>query len=85
MAGVDLNTVRELLGHKTIAMTLRYAHLAPEHTTAAVESLVKGGGRRPKAACRGVLAENPMRTPVKFSRAHAFQACAIDHSAISPI
>jgi site-specific recombinase XerD len=50
MAGVDLNTVRELLGHKSIAMTLRYAHLAPEHKAAAVESLVKSGGRRPKAA-----------------------------------
>jgi site-specific recombinase XerD len=39
MAGVDLNTVRELLGHKSIAMTLRYAHLAPEHKAAAVETL----------------------------------------------
>jgi integrase len=40
MAGVDLNTVRELLGHTTIAMTLRYAHLAPEHKAAAVERLI---------------------------------------------
>ena len=31
MAGVDLRTVQELMGHKTIAMTVRYSHLAPSH------------------------------------------------------
>lgn len=40
MAGVDLNTVRELLGHADITTTLRYAHLAPEHKAQAVERLV---------------------------------------------
>ena len=39
MAGVDLRTVQELLGNKVIAMTVRYAHLAPKHTLAAVERL----------------------------------------------
>lgn len=39
MSGVDLNTVRELLGHKDIAMTLRYSHLAPRHKQHAVDIL----------------------------------------------
>ncbi|MBQ7263082.1 MAG: site-specific integrase [Synergistaceae bacterium] len=39
MAGVDLNTVRELLGHAGMGMTIRYAHLAPEAKLRAVETL----------------------------------------------
>jgi integrase len=45
MAGVDLRTVAELMGHKTIQMTMRYAHLAPAHNLAAVERLIPGAGR----------------------------------------
>lgn len=41
MASVDLNTVRELLGHSDMSMTLRYAHLAPEHKAEAVARLMK--------------------------------------------
>jgi len=40
MAGVDLKTVQELMGHKSIAMTARYSHLAPSHKLAALEKLV---------------------------------------------
>ena len=39
MNGVDLNTVRELLRHKSLKMTLRYAHLSPGFKQAAIERL----------------------------------------------
>ena len=41
MAGVDLTTVRELMGHKDIRMTLRYSHLSPDHKKRGVDMLCK--------------------------------------------
>ena len=41
MAGVDLRTVQELMGPKTITMTLRYSHLLPTHQREAVQRLTK--------------------------------------------
>ena len=38
-AGVPLTEVRDLLGHSTVIMTERYAHLAPENVRAAVGQL----------------------------------------------
>mgnify|MGYP005845774599 CR=1 FL=1 len=40
--GVPLLTNKELMGHKTIAMTQRYAHLSPGHLREAVEGLCRG-------------------------------------------
>ncbi len=38
-AGVDLYTVKELLGHSEITMTERYSHLAPDNLRLAVEKV----------------------------------------------
>jgi site-specific recombinase XerD len=46
MAGVGLKTVQTLAGHKTISMTARYSHLAPNSLHAAVESLLKKKGQK---------------------------------------
>jgi site-specific recombinase XerD len=42
MAGVNLKAVQTLMGHRTITMTMRYSHLAPDHLTAAVATLASG-------------------------------------------
>lgn len=41
MAGANLTTIKELLGHRSITMTLRYAHLSKDHRAAAVRLLDK--------------------------------------------
>jgi integrase len=37
--GVDIVTVKELLGHETIKMTMRYSHPTPEYKREAVQVL----------------------------------------------
>ncbi len=46
MAGVGLRGIQDALGHKGIAMTVRYSHLSPEYLLDVVERLVP----RPAAA-----------------------------------
>jgi hypothetical protein len=47
MAGIDIRTVQELMGHKDIKMTVRYSHLAPKYTLAAVQRLSGGFSEAP--------------------------------------
>jgi len=42
MAAVDVRTIQELMGHATLTMTLRYAHLSPAHKLDAVRRLERG-------------------------------------------
>jgi site-specific recombinase XerC len=37
MAGVPLVTVKDILGHRDIQTTMKYAHLSPDHIKAAIE------------------------------------------------
>jgi integrase len=46
MAGAPLKSVQELLGHATIEMTMRYAHLSPEARQEAVRLLDTPRGHR---------------------------------------
>jgi len=39
MAGVDLTTLKELMGHSNISTTMRYIHPTPEHKRQAVQNL----------------------------------------------
>jgi integrase len=49
-SGVDLNTVRELLGHADLQMVLRYAHLAPGGLASAVEKVTRVVDRKSSVA-----------------------------------
>ncbi|MFN0263812.1 tyrosine-type recombinase/integrase [Tepidamorphus sp. 3E244] len=42
-SGIDIKRVQDFLGHKTISMTLRYAHLAPSHLNECAAVLNKLG------------------------------------------
>lgn len=46
MAGVDLPTLKELMGHGNIAMTMRYVHPTAEHKVSAVGKLEEYNAQR---------------------------------------
>jgi integrase len=69
MAGVDLRTVAELLGHRTLQMVMRYSHLAPEHQASAVDRLVPGGGRMVTKSATGKSGvKSPKQTQTEIQR-----------------
>ena len=46
MAGVDLPTLKELMGHSSITLTMRYVHPTPEHKVEAMKKLKKFNGHK---------------------------------------
>ena len=46
LQGTPLLTIKELMRHKTVEMTMRYAHLIPDHKREAVEKLGKRAGAK---------------------------------------
>ncbi len=75
MHGGDLYALKEILGHKSITMTQRYAHLSPAHKQALVRQIeniwAKPAGEPEPAATR-----RPLRhTPVTRGVAHANPVC----------
>jgi integrase len=74
--GRSLKEVKELLGHSDIAITLRYAHLAPDHLSAAVASLdgileVPTAAAATPTATREVAAVRPRHKRVTRTQAAA--------------
>jgi hypothetical protein len=67
MAGVNIRTIAELMGHRKIQMTMRYSHLSPAHNEVAVDLLprytspvrvsVEGSDRKHELT--------PLQTPAK--------------------
>jgi integrase len=62
MRGVTLKELQELLGHASLAMTMRYAHLAPEHLRTAVSRLEGLTGSQPANQITQAITQEPLQT-----------------------
>lgn len=68
MAGVGIRAIQDALGHKSIAMTVRYSHLAPDFLLDVVEKLV------PKATDGDTAKRTDTTTDTKPPEAHRSEA-----------
>ena len=60
MAGVDLATLKELMGHSTITLTMRYVHPTPEHKKEAMRKL-EAFNTPPKSPTSDIMATRKSR------------------------
>src|SRR5205807_1551540 len=68
MAGGDLYILKEILGHKSITMTQRYAHLSPSYKIKAIDRMnTLWAGATPQASASEVLPENSSVTPASHA------------------
>ena len=68
MSGGDLYILKELLGHKSIAMTERYSHLSPTYKIKAINRMnTLWAGATPQASTSEVLPENSPVTPASHA------------------
>ena len=62
MAGVDLATLKELLGHSHISVTIKYVHPTPEHKREALNKLERFNAAQLFAACEK-RSGSPQKSP----------------------
>ena len=63
VSGGDLYILKEILGHKSITMTQRYAHLSPTYKIKAIDRMnTLWAGAKPQASTSEMLPEAPSVT-----------------------
>ena len=80
--GASLQEVKDLLGHHSLAMTLRYGHLAPEHLRTAVARLDAALPVPVKLSAQGSAREGVTREHCSRSSSRCW--CAWQESNLRP-
>jgi len=67
MAGVDLATLKELMGHSNISITMRYVHPTPEHKQEALRKLERSTSNKCSRCTKSGRSPHSSRMPQKGS------------------